>query len=76
MFHFIRPNVILNIRSAINLNNCLQQISGSNGIFLRHLSFTRKIEERFYTKKHEWIELNKPIKDEIGTVGITDFAQV
>ncbi|CAK5093624.1 unnamed protein product [Meloidogyne enterolobii] len=37
--------------------------------------FIKFILDRYYTKKHEWIELEKHVKGEIGTVGITDFAQ-
>jgi glycine cleavage system H lipoate-binding protein len=35
-------------------------------------------EDRFYTQKHEWVELDggKPVKGAIGTAGITEFAQV
>ncbi|KAL7077217.1 hypothetical protein ACQ4LE_003837 [Meloidogyne hapla] len=72
MFRFVRP-IISN--PIFNSNLCLQRIAQNERNFFRQFSFTSKVEDRYYTMKHEWIELDKPVKGEIGTIGITDFAQ-
>ncbi|CAK5079837.1 unnamed protein product [Meloidogyne enterolobii] len=74
MLRSIRPlNSI--ICPKLNSTWTLQRIAQNERNCFRQFSFTSKVEDRYYTKKHEWIELEKHVKGEIGTVGITDFAQ-
>jgi hypothetical protein len=40
--------------------------------FQRHLSSTRSLLDRFFTKKHEWVSVSN---GDLGTVGISNFAQ-
>nr|CAD2166943.1 unnamed protein product [Meloidogyne enterolobii] len=74
MFRSIRA-LNATICPTLNSNWTLQRIAQNERNCFRQFSFTSKVEDRYYTKKHEWIELEKHVKGEIGTVGITDFAQ-
>ncbi|CAD6213512.1 GSCOCG00004107001-RA-CDS [Cotesia congregata] len=40
-------------------------------VYARTIATTSMLADRWYTDKHEWIELN----DDIGTVGISNYAQ-
>uniref|UniRef100_A0A914LN49 Glycine cleavage system H protein n=1 Tax=Meloidogyne incognita TaxID=6306 RepID=A0A914LN49_MELIC len=74
MFRSIR-SINSTIYPIFNSDWTLQRIAQNERNCFRQFSFTSKVEDRYYTKKHEWIELDKHVKGEIGTVGITDFAQ-
>lgn len=43
-----------------------------NFCFKSECLFKILVLDRFYTDKHEWID----VKDNIGTIGISDYAQV
>lgn len=51
-----------------------QQLRRPNFQRSRQFSTSFQLKDRYFTKKHEWIEVEAK-RDAVGTVGITDFAQ-
>jgi hypothetical protein len=61
--------------SRVILGNVYQNSKQMNRFFSINLStrFNFKTSDLKYTDKHEWVHFN--LNDNIGTIGITDYAQ-
>ncbi|XP_025199427.1 uncharacterized protein LOC112597547 [Melanaphis sacchari] len=60
------------IRIVKVTNRILGNANHAQGLLSNVLRFsTSHVKDRYYTDKHEWID----VKDNIGTIGISDYAQ-
>ncbi|KAF0712076.1 Uncharacterized protein FWK35_00035470 [Aphis craccivora] len=57
----------------IKVTNCIwRNANHTQRLSASALRFsTSNVKDRYYTEKHEWID----VKDNIGTIGISDYAQ-